>query len=110
VLKVEINTKFEIGDEVRVKGTDKVGKIKSFKIDGYTLNDKPQMVIKYYVQNGTIYNDWYQEHLIEPYNSYEFENDFELGLIDFLINIYLLDKKNLHLIKKLHNSKSLYGM
>jgi hypothetical protein len=103
-----VKMKFEIGDKVKIKSTDKEGIVKAYKIDGYLLHDKKQVVIKYCVQVGaTIYNDWYQEQHLIPFMSYEFEKEFELGLLDFLIDIYLLNNK-IDLVKQLHNQKQLY--
>jgi hypothetical protein len=99
---------FEIGDRVRIKGTDKVGVVKAFKTDGYLLNDKKQVVTKYCLQIGaSYYNDWHAEHHLEPLMSYEFDSKFELGLIDLLIDIYLYHRK-LDLVQQLHNQKQLY--
>jgi hypothetical protein len=100
--------KFDLDDEVQVKGTDKVGIVKAIKTDIYKLNGKRQEVVKYCVQLGSIvYNDWYQEQHLIPFISYDdFDSKFELGLIDLLIDIYLLDKNNIELIQQLHKEKS----
>jgi hypothetical protein len=103
-----VKVMFEIGEQVKIKGTDKVGVVKAYKIDGYLLHDKKQVVIKYCVQVGAShYNDWYQEQHLELLNSYDFNSKFELGLLDFLIDIYLLNNK-IDLVKKLHTEKKLY--
>jgi hypothetical protein len=101
--------KYEIGQEVRVKGTDNVGIIKSYKIDGYVLYEKMHEVTKYGVQVGaSYYNKWFFEYELESFPTYNFDAKFELELIDLLIDIYLLDKSNLNLIRQLHKEKSLY--
>lgn len=101
--------KFQIGEHVKIKGTDKVGIIKSYKIDGYTLYDKEQVITKYCVQIGASYhNDWYLEEKLEKHITYDVDPNFEIGLIDLLIDIYLLNKNNLDTVKKLYKEKLLY--
>lgn len=102
--------KFDLDDSVKIKGTDKVGIVKSYKVDVYKLNGKRQEVAKYCVQTGASYQvEWHQEHHLEYFellnDSCDFDNEFEIGLADMLIDIYLLDERNLDLIKRLHNEK-----
>jgi hypothetical protein len=100
--------KFDLGDQVRVKNTDNVGTVKRINVDVHTLNGKRTEVVKYCVQIGTSFNsDYYQPHHLEHYNSYDFDDTFEIGLVDMLIDIYLLQKK-LDLVSQLHIEKQQY--
>jgi hypothetical protein len=108
VSKVEIQTKFNIGDELRIKDTKKVGTVKSFRIDSYMLYGQQHVVIKYCLQTGLSYQqEWVTgeqlEEVVEDTSSVDFGNEFEIGLRELLIDIYLLNPKNLPLIRELHN-------
>jgi hypothetical protein len=98
--------KFKISDTVRVKATGRVAKIKSYRIDGYILHNKEIEVIQYSLSAENIYSEPYKEDAIELYD--KFDNEFERGLCDFLIDIYLANKK-IDLVKKLFNEKQLYS-
>jgi hypothetical protein len=114
MIKVQLELKFEIDDQVRVKDTNEIGTIKAYKIEGYKFGGQKQHTIYYQVQIGALYNiKWFKEEKIELIDEIatnnNFNDEFELGFIDLLINIYLLDKKNIPLVKKLHNEKQLYN-
>jgi hypothetical protein len=100
--------KFELEQEVRVKGTDEIGTVKSFKHEVFLYNGQKSELKRYCVQTGLSYNNkWYTEEMLESYNSYEFDDKFELGLLNFLIDIYLLGNK-IDLVKKLYKEKLSY--
>jgi hypothetical protein len=110
---VQLELQYEIDDKVRVKETKEIGIIKSYKVEGYKFSGIKQYTIYYQVQLGALYNfKWFKEEKIELYDELAanntFKKDFEIGLLDLLINAYLLDTKNIPLIKKLHNDKNLY--
>jgi hypothetical protein len=97
--------KFKINDTVRVKATGRVATIKTYRIDGYVLHNKEIEVIQYGLSSENLYSEPYKEDAIELYG---IDNEFERGLCDFLIDIYLANKK-LDLVKKLFNEKQLYS-
>jgi hypothetical protein len=100
--------KYDLGEEVRVKDTDKIGIVKSYRIDGYKLGGKKREVIQYGLSMGNLYSDFYKEDDLELYNTpCEFDDEFERGLCDLLIDIYLLHKE-IDLVKKLFKEKRLY--
>jgi hypothetical protein len=110
---VKLELKFEIDDEVRVKDTHEKGTIRSFKIEGYKYNGIKQYTVYYQIQVGAVYNNkWIKEEKLELIDELttntDFDNKFELGLLELLINAYLLDKKNIPLIQQLHDEKNLY--
>jgi hypothetical protein len=98
--------KFKINDTVRVKATGRVATIKSYRIDGYVLHNKEIEVVQYSLSAETVYSEPYKEDAIELYPC-KFDNKFERELCDFLIDIYLANKK-LDLVKKLYDEKQLY--
>lgn len=97
--------KYEIGQKVRVKGLTKVGQIMAYKIDGI-VHSKGNIieVIRYEINFGSYYKDWYYEKDLLPYEVYEFDAKFEKGLKDLLIDTYLLHNK-LDAVKLLVNSE-----
>jgi hypothetical protein len=98
---------FEIDQQVRVKGTDEIGTIDAYKIEGYKLNGKKVEIIKYCLkQSGASYiKNWYKEDDLQ--HLYEFNNTFEKGLVTLLIDVYLKHNK-FDLVKKLNIEKNLY--
>jgi hypothetical protein len=110
---MKLELKFDVDDTVRVKGSEKVSRIKTFKVEGYKLGSEKVPNIYYLIQTGlNNYNEWVREERLEFFDELAanntFKKDFEIGLLDLLINAYLLDTKNIPLIKKLHNDKNLY--
>jgi hypothetical protein len=98
------NIQFQLGDKVRLKGTNRTGEIRAYKIDGYILNGVPTEVISYQVNLGSYYNDTYKEEKLEPFHSYDFTDKFESQLVDLLIDTYLKHKQY-HSLKQLSEQK-----
>jgi hypothetical protein len=110
---MQLELKFDIDNTVRVTDTGRTGKIKSFKVEAYKIGQHRQQIILYLVQFDKNYaNEWIKEERLVDYDPMSidenFSNNFEMGLLDLLINAYLLDKKNIPLIQILHNEKGLY--
>jgi hypothetical protein len=91
----------------------KLAELKHLKLKVINLGSEKVPNIYYLIQTGlNNYNEWVREERLEFYDELAanntFKKDFEIGLLDLLINAYLLDTKNIPLIKKLHNDKNLY--
>lgn len=98
------NIQFQIGDRVRLKGTNRIGEVRAYKIDGYKLDGNIVETIQYQVNLGSYYNDTVIEEKLEPFHSYEFSDKFESGLLDFLID-NSLKHKQFDTLKKLSEQK-----
>jgi hypothetical protein len=110
---MQLELEFNIDDTVMVKENKRTGKIKSFKVEAYKIGEFKQQIILYLVQfDKNYHNEWIKEERLisyDPMSSNDiFSNNFELGLLDLLINAYLLDKNNIPLIQQLHSQKNLY--
>lgn len=86
--------KFEINQEVKVKTTGIVGIVKAIRYETYMLYGELKEITQYGIlSKGSYYKDWYPEDQLTSALSYEFDDVFELGLRDLLIDTYLLHKK-----------------
>jgi hypothetical protein len=97
--------KYEIGQKVKVAATGRKGEIKAFRHEGFVVNGKIEEVIKYYVFFQPYSNEWFKEDQLS--NTYTFDNKFQINLSNFLIDLYLKNRK-FDLVKQLHEEKQLY--
>jgi hypothetical protein len=110
---MQLELSFDLDDKVMVKENKRTGKVKSFKVESYKIGHHKQLIILYLVQfDGNYTNEWIKEDRLIDYDPLAtgdtFSNNFEVGLLDLLIDVYLLDKKNIPIIQLLHNEKNLY--
>jgi len=97
--------KFIIGEKVKVRGSGKEGTIKNQKLETYKYQSELIMKYTYNVYFG-IYNDgWFTEEQLESMVRYSFDDEFELGLRDLMINIHL-DKGEFDIIRELQQKKT----
>ena len=96
--------KFDIEEKVKIKATGRKGIIKEYKVEGVKVDGVKQHKIMYLVDFGRHMIDWVKEDCLDHYNEYKFDKKFEIGLLNFLIDINL-DKKNLEMVKYLHDLK-----
>lgn len=99
--------KFEIGEKVKIKSSGKIGEVKTYKKEVFWHNGKLNTVRKYYVYTDQYYNLWFDESDLDHYNSYKFEDKFEIELLNFLINVYF-DHGKWDLCRQLAEEKKLY--
>jgi hypothetical protein len=95
---------FDIGERVRVMGREIAGTVTHIKHEKYYHNSKVTESIRYCVSFNTYYQSWYNESDLEPIISYEFSDEFEIGLRDFLIDTHLKHHK-FDVVKKLSEQK-----
>jgi hypothetical protein len=100
--------KYQLGERVKIKGTaDTFGEITASRNDVFYHNGKLINTVKYFVLIKPHTHTWYNENDLTLQHAYEFDNKFELALLDLLIDTYLLHKK-IDLVRQLHNEKKLY--
>jgi hypothetical protein len=99
-----LNIQFQIGDKVRLKGTNRIGEVRAYDIKGYKLDGVVIEVIQYQCNFGGYYNDNIIEEKLEPFHSYEFNEKFESQLVDLLIDTYLKHKQY-HSLKQISEQK-----
>jgi hypothetical protein len=97
--------KYQIGDKVRVKATNRVGEVISTKHELFIKNGVVTENKIYNVNFGSYLNDTHREDQIELYDV--FDDKFEIGLINLLIDVNL-SKRNYEMIKYLYDLKQKY--
>lgn len=96
---------FELGDQVRIKKLNKVGEVRAYRHEHTFVKDTITENHKYFVKYGQYFIEWFDEKELERINF--FDNKFELGLLDLLIDVNLLFK-NYDIVEYLHKEKQKY--
>jgi hypothetical protein len=101
--------KFNIGEKVRLRANDRVGVIRRYLISGKEINGVEKEEIKYEVNLGNYYENWFTEDQLQRYDDYyKVSDQFEIGLADMMIDINLV-KENIHMVKNFFNIKQSFG-
>lgn len=100
-------TMFEVGDQVRIKNTGRIGVVISYKFEKSKSNGEIQESSRYFVSFNSYTQEWCNENFLIPHHEYEFKDTFELDLLNLLIDIYLKEHK-FGLVKILDGQKSKY--
>lgn len=95
--------KFRNGDRVRTS-SGRVGEIISCK---YEIDLKNGESIRYYVRFSQYELRYMDEKEISEYHEDKFDNKFEIGLLNLLIDIYLT-QRNFDMVKKMLIIKKQY--
>lgn len=99
-------SKFELNNKVYIKSKDTTGEITQYKHEKYKRGTGEVVeTYKYLVKTNSHYSDWFDESDLSFVN--EFDNKFEVGLIDLLIDVNLKEN-NLDTVKELHKQKQQY--
>lgn len=97
--------KFQIGDKVVVRATGRTGEITQWKVEQFVKNNHIETIKRYAVSNSSYYGaTWYKEEDLQLDNVFDIE--FEVGLLDLLIDVYLSARK-FYLVKEMYNQKKI---
>ncbi|MCM3109874.1 hypothetical protein [Lederbergia lenta] len=96
--------KFELNEEVLIAPTGEIGRIIQLKYEKYYSQGLPNERITYRVAvNESKFGSWYEEGNLKYPNTYD--KEFEIGLLDLLINVNLLNVGNTVYAKQFYNEK-----
>jgi hypothetical protein len=102
-------TTYEIGDKVRLRATGRVGTVKSYKYERSrnSATGAIEEQSKYFICFNSFTFAWHDEYELKVYHEYEFDNLFELSLLNLLIDVYL-KSGDFELVTKLNGQRSKY--
>lgn len=96
--------RYNLGDKIKIKASGEEGTIMQIKEQRQFLSGVEDYSIQYYIKlKGNTYGQWYLQHEIEEIKE-GFSDEFEIGLLNLLIDIYL-DKRDFTMVKALCEKK-----
>ncbi|PLR99501.1 hypothetical protein [Bacillus sp. T33-2] len=99
--------KFIMDEKVKVKANGKVGEINGQKLETYKYQGQVRETITYSVNFGSYQTAWYNGDQIESLERYSFDDKFEQGLLNLMIDVNLGEKKYDE-VNRLNNEKKKY--
>lgn len=100
--------KFDLNEVVVVKALNKTGKVMQWRHEKFITRDSKQSEFtKYYIHFGGYSSQWYTEEELESVVNCEFDDKFELGFINLLIDVNL-KVYQIDMLKELHKQKQKY--